>query len=780
MLLNGEAMDFDVTPFDGNPLAAIDELTGRDSGLVVVAAEFSRRTRRKPWIRINLLRFDHPDQVLAALRKKRAEFVAIDDDPQWDRARVADLLGSLRRNGKRVVFFTPQETDLGELVAVGRPMTVLGHDRGGTVVAVLVESGSGRPYLWPVLRDTHTLRILDLVKAVPALPPKPPSMSGVGKVMPGETIAPIFTVPVKRRRLLDEAPPAVRCVNTLVVFPGDDAAVTTPLATGAEYEVLVNIGPHVAGSLLAEPDARWPGERLPGGNLTLRAVLTMTGTTTRVTEFVLPVAGTGPWIRLPITAPAREQVWTGELVIYHEVVAVHVQRLNLPVGTGTGPSAELLYRLTRSFADLGPLRDRTASVLVTEGGARALVNGVRFADNPVWINAGAADNAVRAARQLLHDQHLRPARGGYTSTLDGRYGKDFRAFTADLADLARHGAVIYDRLFRDNRVFDTLPDLIRHEATARNRPAVLNVADPTVSDPDRAHPVPWSLVYDLRMPQDPNAPFRLCPSMEHFGPGGSAKDVPAHCPEPDHTGNVLCPFGFWGLSTIIEQPPSTEALVWYVFDDAMPTAVTVAVDPDLDHTLTRGHLAKLQGLGRVTATTVTDAEQLAKSLAGETMDVAYLYCHGGYHRAASNALPFPVLRFGRGFVDPVEVSNWRRDQTLWPRPHWPRRKPLVVLNGCHTTELTTATLANFVDAFANRAGAAGVIGTEVSVEQGMAGWVMEMLLRLLVDGASAGAALRAVRWRMIGRGNAMGLAYTLYGAAGLRLRPAVKETEYSR
>jgi hypothetical protein len=266
--------------------------------------------------------------------------------------------------------------------------------------------------------------------------------------------------------------------------------------------------------------------------------------------------------------------------------------------------------------------------------------------------------------------------------------------------------------------------------------------------------------------------------MHHFGPGGSAEEVPAHCPESDHTGNVLCPFGFWGLSSVIEQPPSTEALIWHVFDDAVPPAVTVAVGPDLDATLTSRHLAELPG--RTTVMTVDDAEQLARSLAGETMDIAYLYCHGGYHKVVSNALPFPVLRFGRGFVDPVEVSNWRRDQTLWPRPHWPHRKPLVVLNGCHTTELTTATLANFVDAFANRAGAAGVIGTEVSVEQGMAGWVMEMLLRLLVDGASAGDALREVRWRMIGRGNAMGLAYTLYGAAGLRLRPAVKETEYAR
>jgi hypothetical protein len=266
--------------------------------------------------------------------------------------------------------------------------------------------------------------------------------------------------------------------------------------------------------------------------------------------------------------------------------------------------------------------------------------------------------------------------------------------------------------------------------------------------------------------------------VRNYGPGGSAWPVPPHCPEPDHTGNMLCPFGFWGLAGIIEQPPSSEELTWHVFDDAVPPAVSVAVDPGLDNALTQRHLTALKGEpwpATVTTTTVTSVEQLAAELAGETMDVAYLYCHGGYHRLAAGALPSPVLRFGGSVVDPVEVSNWRRDPGLWPRPHWPRRKPLVVLNGCHTTELTTATLSNFVDAFANRAGAAGVLGTEVSVEQGMAGQVMEMLLRRLVDGAGVGEALREVRWRMIGRGNVMGLAYTLYGASGLRLRALGRE-----
>jgi hypothetical protein len=617
---------------------------------------------------------------------------------------------------------------------------------------------------------------------------------GVWVQLPGKVI-PLGRPPAG---LAEESVPTseVRSVNSKIVPHGRDETVdiAEPLRPEADYELLVNIGPHETDSLLPEGDSLWPAERLPGGSLRLRAVLRIDGTAAPlVVAFTLPEQGPSfacdcgeehdascvprPWVRFPIRTPAMPVILTGELVIYFEVVAVHVQELMLPVGVhaANGLHARLLYRLTRSFSDLGELSERTASVLVTENGSRALVNGVRFADNPVWINANAADNAGRAARQLLYGQHLENTAYGPKSKLDTNYGKEAAEFTLDLADLARQGAVIYEQLFKDNLVFDTLPELIRHEATARKRPAVLNVADPTITNPYRSPPVPWSLVYDLPISQDPNRMPRLCPSVRTFGPGGSGGAVPPHCPESDHTGNVLCPFGFWGLSCILEQPPSTDRVVWHVLDDAVPISVSMAVDPGLNPKLTKHHLAELKNLlppGTVTEQMVTGPDQLATMLAKETMDVAYLYCHGGYHELAIKALPSSILRFGSTFVDPVEVSNWRRDGGPWPRPHWPRRRPLVVLNGCHTVELTTATLSNFVNAFVNRAGAAGVIGTEVTVEQGMASWAMEFLLQLLVGGASVGRALRETRWRMVNRGNVMGLAYTPYCVAGLRMRPA--------
>lgn len=807
-------MDLAVARVEGDPLDAAAELLVRGHSLVVVAAHdgwervslglepghvsrtvVSRQALTMSVVSTDLLFMaEEPSAVAEALAQVDGTVVAVRDGRQWSKPAVAELLMLLQ--GRPVLFFVHRNTVLG--LTVDQETAFVGRVGDDTVVGM---PATGREEL-PILHVGDSLRVADVEARFLTWYQNERPAGYHDEYEPwhevqGPAAAPAeYDDPDVPPGVRHDARPRARSVNTLVVRHGEDdgLAPAEPLAQATDYDVLLAIGEHLPTSLLTEPEAQWPDEPLPDGDLALRAVLSMAGSPTpQVARFTLPHRSQSfacdcepdphdrdcarrPWVRFTITTPAAPTVWSGELVIYYGVVAVHAQQLFLPVGepTADGMHARLHFRLTRSFADLGALAERSASVLVTDGGSRALVNGVPFADNPAWISANAADNAVRAARQLLYDLHLTAGPDGPVSTLDARHGKSAAEFTEDLARLARQGAVLYDRLFRDNAVFDTLPDLIRHEAAARGRPAVLTVADPTISDPDRQHPVPWSLVYDLPMPQDPHGAFRLCPSLTRFGPDGPGEPVPPHCPEPDHDGNVLCPFGFWGLSSVLEQPASTGGLVWHVLGEPEPESVAVAVDPGLDGPTTDQHLAALAAAlpaGAMVRSTVTSPGELAAALAGETMDIAYLYCHGGYYRLAANALPSPVLRWGDSMLDPVEVANWRRDRAVWPRPHWPRRKPLIVLNGCHTAELTTATLSNFVDAFANRAGAAGVIGTEVSVEQGMSSWAMEQLLQLLVDGQSVGQALRTVRWRMISRGNVMGLAYTLYCVAGLRLRP---------
>ncbi|NUR61401.1 MAG: hypothetical protein HOV87_22475 [Catenulispora sp.] len=158
------------------------------------------------------------------------------------------------------------------------------------------------------------------------------------------------------------------------------------------------------------------------------------------------------------------------------------------------------------------------------------------------------------------------------------------------------------------------------------------------------------------------------------------------------------------------------------------------------------------------------------------MDVVYLYCHSGYGGSRTEADPDPYLQLGRRVkFKPLDIDLWA-DTDTWPLDHWQNRHPFVVLNGCHTAEVETGTLSSFVTEFTRTAGASGVLGTEIALEQGVASWAMELFLGELAQGAPVGSALRNTRWAMLGRGNLMGLAYTPYCLSQLSLRsPAMEE-----
>lgn len=477
---------------------------------------------------------------------------------------------------------------------------------------------------------------------------------------------------LERRRLVRftalPAPPVPddRAVKVMVALPGATEGIAGALRPGAEYEVWVHVGEHAA--------------PLPG-DLELRAVLSMNGRSVLSESFVLPAEGSSPWVSFPVTTPYASVPWSGELVIYSGVVPVHVQQVVLPVGAGES-RASVRFQLSRTFADLAPLSSRVASLLVL--GNRALVAARGGA--PFWVSLDVECELPRV------------------SGLDPWYGKDFPSFCADLAAAAVQGAALHQRLFPDG--------------AAVRRGGVITVVGETR--------VPWTLVYDLPFV---DGPYRICASVQRFGPFGTGGAVPPQCPEPDHSGNVLCPFGFWGLSSVLEQPAGP--LAWHVSPQPRPVEVAVSVDPDLDRTLTQRHVAEL--MSYLPPESITSAyvspSGLARALSHEQADVVHLV----YDESA---------------LEPVEIEGWRH-------------RPLVV---------TTAPAAQLVDVFVNQAGAAGVICPEVAVEQGMAGWVSGMVLARLAEGVSAGEAVRRTRWEMLGRGNVLGLAYALHAGADLRLR----------
>lgn len=574
---------------------------------------------------------------------------------------------------------------------------------------------------------------------------------------------------------------AVRQVNTLVVAVGTETAVPDrPLDLAHDYEVLLDIGPSVAGSLLNDLDGRWPDKELPAGGLDLRAVLHLDGMAEPlVAAFSLPEQGASDWVRFGVRTPDVPAVLRGQLAIYYEVVAVHVQDLQLPVGKGRrGPRAALAYRLTRTFADMVYLRDRTASIIAPANSSRVLVNGVGFADNPFCVTSGRADAAAIAARVSLYESNFDVVDNEEVNRYRPGGGcRTVHQYRQDLVRLAKVGTRLFNAVFENSTqaVKLALPELIRHEAR-RGRVAVLSIAQAGQISP-AADLVPWASIYDL--PMDPEADeFEFCPSVDEFGPVDRRTPIPPHCPHNDDAGHAdqICPFGFWGMSCVIELPPTSERDVRdFVLGQGRPITVVAAADTGLDLRLRNAHDRNLRELATannasVDMTDIKLSRGLRELLAGETMDIAYLYSHGIPDRAATGVPAGTKLTFGPAKVSADTIISWSRNSNAWPPPHWEQRRPLVMLNGCHTTEKTSRMLAGFVPAFVRSAGASGVVGTETAIDQDVANVAGELLIAQLLAGATVGTAVRAMRWQLLAMGNVMGLTYTPHCLAGLRMR----------
>jgi hypothetical protein len=319
--------------------------------------------------------------------------------------------------------------------------------------------------------------------------------------------------------------------------------------------------------------------------------------------------------------------------------------------------------------------------------------------------------------------------------------------------------------------------MLRTEAEVRGRPPALQV----VPLGDQPVPVPWAALYDLPLGRDIRK-YEPCRSIAKFGPGTSAAQIPVNCPyEASHKDkdgerwklNQLCPWGFWGLSAVIEHPPGTQArdLETQVRPVAGPLAILVGYDTGLDGKLRRRHLEELEkthgtGLLAPYADRIDGIDGIEKQLGGETMDVVYLYCHV-FEDPDQPGQHIPAIQFSDGLVTSQDIDGW--NDTSWAPGHWSRRHPLVVVNGCSSAARGPGSLASLVGSFIET-GASGVIGTEIAIDQGLGGWAMELFLSALRH-QPVGEALRSMRWEMFRGGNLIGLAYTPYCLAGLTVYP---------
>jgi hypothetical protein len=379
---------------------------------------------------------------------------------------------------------------------------------------------------------------------------------------------------------------------------------------------------------------------------------------------------------------------------------------------------------------------------------------------------------------------------------DTTNGKAREQFLWDLMILAELGDKLFYNAFGQAAPVDRTDgrnpaERMRDLRLALAQGEIIQIARTASTPPE--YVFPWALVYDLELPGPPEK-YSWCDIIREWSVDGlRTKPLARSCPyAASHKPNKICPYGFWGLKHVIEQPPS----VIRAGDDErpgddLPSALDVRAGLDLSIGLTRdqqlpaalidshvGRLENLSGVRVVPAVPAIDLSTVRAML--RAPQVVYFLCHGEHDAQRDMAF----LGVGPRDNDPnhkiyvTNVQSWATTTGTdgFDLAAWKTRKPLIVINGCATANLAPGDMINFVSAFTG-AGAAGVIGTEISVRLGVAAEVAELLLDRMTrppvppagpDRLSAGEAMRQVRWDLANKGNLLGLAYTKYCLSGLR------------
>lgn len=239
------------------------------------------------------------------------------------------------------------------------------------------------------------------------------------------------------------------------------------------------------------------------------------------------------------------------------------------------------------------------------------------------------------------------------------------------------------------------------------------------------------------------------------------------CPHHEDQ-SVVCPSGFWGFRHAIGLPLSLRtgpggadvlAATAITHDREGPT-VSMAVSTDPEFALRGEHEGKLNEM--IAPRSWRYADDLAvtiKLLKATDNQLFYFYCHGGLLKGTPFLQVGPVTELGM-------TSDMVRSQAIrWRDPS----RPLVFINGCHTTAVEPKQLFDFVSELVENASAAGVVGTEITTFEPLAGTFAIACLRRFLAGNTLGEAIRGARLELLQNGNPLGLIYTPFAMPSLRL-----------
>jgi hypothetical protein len=479
----------------------------------------------------------------------------------------------------------------------------------------------------------------------------------------------------------------------------------------------------------------------------------------------------------PVRTPSDPGTYRMRCNIYHGQVLVQSREIQarvtpVPETVNQGPQAlrsVLDYNLSASLdgAQLSPMGKHRLSILLnessggthsfhifgTDGKEKVKRDDLRFQDAELNSLVEKAREKLRLASWGKEEE--------WQKGMEYRYAKkekDLGRLKTDLHRMAYWGNTFYGML--KLRMAGNEENLKPFEE-AMTVPGLIQLA----MKESAQSILPLAMVYDYPMASDKNPEhFRLCPTFTE----AMEKDIPlqdtacfdGHCPSRGDK-NVICPSGFWGFRHAVGMPVSVR---WGA--DAPSTIpvkgklrITMAVSTTLG--LLGEHAQRVRAMRN-------DAEWHCAARKDKVLEgmknrphLVYFYCHGCTHDK------FPYLKIGTA-EDPeyIYMQDFSDPDMAWHDP-----RPLVFINGCHTTAAEPLNAFSLTEPVVVNARGAGIIGTEITVFESLASAFAEECLRRFLAGESIGWAIRNARLKLLADGNPLGLVYIPFAVAGLQLEP---------
>ena len=470
------------------------------------------------------------------------------------------------------------------------------------------------------------------------------------------------------------------------------------------------------------------------------------------------------WLYFWLRAPEENGQARARVGYYYKAHLVQSQLLSADVGPREGGwQVEIDYTLSESLVDLEALPERRQVSIVTNDngdGSHQII--VRAADG---AGAPLAEPCTYELDSDTVGGLVGDLRSSLASRSPSRVERRKRDLIQDLLSLAPLGHRLFHAVVGPH-VQEVYTPLIEHADT------VIQVTRPTSA----GYVFPWGLMYEITLELDDRGRLdrnaaQICPVVDAWDEVSAMVAQGLHqCPAVDdgmHEANTLCPFGFWGYRYPIEQLSSTSSPVREIRvpagDRFEVAAAQTQYGVDLD--ALAAHIADLRDRlqRRFPAADIAEGKDRAqiRTLLGQDLPAVYFYCHGERPVAGS---PETYLGVGqRDRITAMDFQNWVKDWLLQDRKRvWDRVRPLIFINACHSVEISPDTLVSYLDAFVGAAHAAGVIGTEVRINQRLAMDVATQFFERFFRGETVDRALHAVRLDLLAHGNLFGLAYTPY------------------